>query len=445
MTRSRSLRSDLANCTGDGATYSFMVGAGEAYFIPFVLALGVGEVAAGLYFSIPYLVGSSLQLLAPHGVSLLGSPRRWVVSCACAQCLSFVPLIAGAVVGTLPPWILLSAFAIYWGAAIGAGPAWNAWVAALIPSHIRPRYFGSRNRLCQWLTLIGLGVAGAMLTAGEHGDAVTSPATGTGPWEMLAFAGVFLMAATSRAGSVGFLLRQAEPPLGAWQHRPVPLRNLLVRPLAGRERPLVLFLLVFQLALQVSSPFVASYLIGEVGYTQGEYFIAAAILFGTKSLSSRFFGALAARRGARFVLALGAAMLTVHAALFALPPSSWLIYLLMAASGVCWSAYELANFLLFLDLSKPDERTSVFAAFNFLNALALLLGSLAGGTLLHWLGDDLGAYSLLFLASALARMAALPLLKLVKPPLRTSPARDDGRFNALEEDGSLVKPPETIP
>ena len=106
-----------------------MVGVSEMYFIPFVLALGVGEVSAGLFFTIPYLCGSVLQLLAPWGVSFLKSPRKWVLCCAIVQCLSFIPLIDGAIRGSLPAWVIFASFALYWGAAIGAGPAWAAWVA----------------------------------------------------------------------------------------------------------------------------------------------------------------------------------------------------------------------------------------------------------------------------------------------------------------------------
>jgi len=84
-----------------------MVGVSEMYFIPFVLALGVGEVSAGLFFTIPYLCGSVLQLLAPWGVSFLKSPRKWVLCCAIVQCLSFIPLIDGAIRGSLPAWLFL--------------------------------------------------------------------------------------------------------------------------------------------------------------------------------------------------------------------------------------------------------------------------------------------------------------------------------------------------
>lgn len=453
-TRSRKLRKDLAASTGDGATYSFMVGVSEMYFIPFVLALGVGEVSAGLFFTIPYLCGSVLQLLAPWGVSFLKSPRKWVLCCAVAQCLSFIPLIDGAIRGSLPAWVIFASFALYWGAAIGAGPAWAAWVAALIPSNIRPKYFGRRSRICQLMTLTGLSVAGAFLFFGEHFDGAkhidqATKVVGEFSWQLVAFASIFFLGLLSRGASIPYLVRQSEPPSGAWKHSPVPLRTLLIRPLMGQERPLLLFMLVFQLALQISSPFVASYLIGEIGFSNATYFAAAATLFATKSIAVSIFGSIASRRGPRFVLVLSAGFLTAHAALFALPPETSTIFILMALSGICWAGYEIATFLLLLDVSKPEERTSILTSFNLLNALALVAGSLVGGSLLHWLGDDRKAYALLFLISAGARLAALSLLRFV---LDTRGSKSDQKEAhpsnlqeiSMEEDGSFNRPPESI-
>jgi len=187
-----------------------MVGVSEMYFIPFVLALGVGQVSAGLYFTLPYLIGSTLQLIAPWGVSALRSPRKWVLCCAAVQCFSFVPLVIGALCGSLPAPLLFASFALYWGAAIGAGPAWSAWVAALIPSHIRMRYFGLRSRVCQLMTLAGLATAGAVLYFAERIERPPLEWLGT-PWTLVGFATIFMLGSVSRGASIPFLVRQSEP------------------------------------------------------------------------------------------------------------------------------------------------------------------------------------------------------------------------------------------
>jgi MFS family permease len=217
----------------------------------------------------------------------------------------------------------------------------------------------------------------------------------------------------------------------------------------GQERPLLLFMLVFQLAIQISSPFVASYLIGEIGFSNATYFAAAATLFATKSVAVSIFGSIASRRGPRFVLVLSAGFLTAHAALFALPPETSTLFILMALSGICWAGYEIATFLLLLDVSKPEERTSILTSFNLLNALALVAGSLVGGSLLHWLGDDRKAYALLFLISAGARLAALSLLRFVRDTRGSKSDQKEAHPSnlqeiSMEEDGSFNRPPESI-
>src|SRR5436190_8030520 len=83
--RRRSLRKNLRNSVSDAAAFSVMVGIGETYIPAFVLALGMGEIAAGLIASIPLLAGAILQMISPAAVAWLGSNRRWVVTCVALQ------------------------------------------------------------------------------------------------------------------------------------------------------------------------------------------------------------------------------------------------------------------------------------------------------------------------------------------------------------------------
>lgn len=120
--RGRTLRRDLRLCTLDGAGYSVMVGVGESHFVLFVLALGAGEATAGLAATLPRVIGGLLQLLSPWAVARLGSNRRWVVSCAVAQSLSFVPLIVGGLVGSMPLWLAFAAIGLYWSTGLPPAP-----------------------------------------------------------------------------------------------------------------------------------------------------------------------------------------------------------------------------------------------------------------------------------------------------------------------------------
>ncbi|MEY3022349.1 MAG: hypothetical protein RIS86_1547, partial [Planctomycetota bacterium] len=100
------LREDLHACTGDGMTYSFMVGTGETYFALFALALGSSDKIGGLIASVPPLVGATAQLFVPALAARVKSPSRWIQGCAILQVASFIPMIVGAFVGALPMWVL---------------------------------------------------------------------------------------------------------------------------------------------------------------------------------------------------------------------------------------------------------------------------------------------------------------------------------------------------
>jgi MFS family permease len=458
QTRSRKLRTDLSVCTTDGALYSFMVGVGEMFFIPFALALGFSEVEAGLCFSIPFLLGATLQLVAPWGIDALRSPRRWVILCATVQSCSFIPLIIAAWIGSIPMPLLFATLAVYWGTALGAGPAWTAWVGALIPSDIRPRYFGIRTRVCQLATLGGLSAAGVLLWLGRSADAAKTELTTAlnssaadasqsalqghadhaVAWELLAFAAMFILAALGRGISTRFLWLQSEPPPGNWNQTTISPLRLPLRPLAGPERNLLLFMLLFQIALQISSPFVGSYLIGHLHYSNTMYFVAVALMFGCKSIASAAFGAMAASHGARRVLVIGSVLLAIHGALLAIPAGVWTIMLLMSGAGIAWAAYELATFLLILDVSRPTDRTSLMTSYLFLNAGALLGGSLLGGWILRTMGSHEYAYTVLFLTSSIARAGMLPLLKRVPEGRLGSRSAAARSSNGAQEDGAMT-------
>src|SRR5262245_19494775 len=95
-------RRDLQSILGDGLTYNVMVGIGETYLPAFALALGLGEVVAGLMATLPMLAGAAMQLATPWAIRRVGSHRIWVVGCACAQAVSFLPLMAIALAGHVP-------------------------------------------------------------------------------------------------------------------------------------------------------------------------------------------------------------------------------------------------------------------------------------------------------------------------------------------------------
>ena len=394
------LRSDLHACTGDGMTYSFMVGTGETYFAAFAVALGSSDKVAGLVAAVPPLVGATLQLFAPILAQRVKSPSRWIQTCAILQVASFVPMIVGALIGVLPMWILFLAAGIYWTAALGAGGVWNTWVGLCFPATIRARYFGIRSRLCQATLLAALIAAGVILQT-THGTS----------WALAGFAALFAMAAAARAASIPYLKRQRDPV--EWpEHRGVPVWHFFTAFWHRADARLLALLITMQVAVQMGQPFLNPYLLKQLDVSPALYLGLIAAGFAAKSIALPFLGMYAKSRGARSLLAIGA----IGTALMILP---WIwvqwvpgMFAIQAISGVLQGAWELAAFLLFLETIPSEERTSVMTGYFFLSSLAMAAGSLVGAAIL---GDSPTptTYALVFAISTGARLAALVLLPFV--------------------------------
>ncbi len=418
------LRADLRAVSVDGAAFSVMVGAGEAFFPAFVLALGMSEVAAGLVATVPLLAGAVIQMASPPFVRRFGSNRRWVVLTAALQGATFVPLIVAALVGAMPPVLLFGVVALYWGFGFASGPAWTTWVGTLVPHRIFARFFALRTRLAQAALLASLLLAGLALEgASRLGSALPM------------FALLFLVAAASRFVSVRVLTTQSEPEPQPPGLRDVPFLEMLRRLLSGSDGRVLLVVLAVQAAVQVAQPFVNPYLLGQVGLPYREYALLVAMPFLARIVALPALGRVAQRHGALRVLWIAAIALVPAALLWTVSSSFAWMLAVQALTGFAMAAYELSAFLLYFETLPRAERTSALTTLNLLNAVAIVGGSVVGAQLLQSGAATRGAYLTIFAVSAIVRFLAIPLLATIRPRRAASdPASDpasDARASIL--------------
>lgn len=384
---------------GDAVAFSAMVGLGETYVPAFALAVGLGGPAAGLVATLPMLAGAAFQLVTPAGARRLGSYRRWVVLCARLQALCFLPLVAGALLGRIPAALLFVVMAGYWGLGMGTGPAWNAWVGALVPMGQRARFFARRARWAHATLLAAILGAGFALDRGE--------AAGR---ELAVFAALFAAALAARLVSSGFLAAQSEPPgLVAAQRSlsPAGVWRVLHGSEAGR---MLVYLVAMGASVHVAAPYFTPYMLGPLGLSYAEFTGLTAAAFAARIAFLPLLGRFAHARGSGMLLRVGAGATIPLPALWLVSDRFGYLLALQCLSGVAWGAVELATLLRFFDGLADRERASILTAFNLANTLAIAAGALAGGATLGALGDARGAYAGLFAGSALARLAAFFLM-----------------------------------
>lgn len=373
-----------------------MVACGETYLPAFALALGLSEMAAALAASVPILFGGLMQLISPWATQRLGSAKHWILICATVQALSFLPLVAAALNGSLSLLPLLLIASVYWGAGMSTGPAWNTWMEEIVPSRLRTDYFPRRTRVQLVSTFSMLIASGLFLQfAQSRGQA------------MLAFATLFLTATILRLISVSLLAAHQSPEWMPVEPRSVGPKK--AKPTASPTR-LIAYLVMVQAAVQLSGPFFAPYMLKQLEFSYGQYMLLVSIAFLAKVAALRYLGKMAKRFGAMTLLIFGSLGLVPLSALWIVSPSVVWLSGVQVISGVAWAAYELGFFLMFFESMPVHRRTQLLSYYNFANSAAMVLGAGAGALMLKVFGCTPEVYYWLFGLSAVGRLACLPIL-----------------------------------
>ena len=329
------LRRDLQASVGDATAYGGMVGLGETYLATFALAVGLGELMAGLVGSVPLVAGGIMQMISPWAIRKLGSHKRWVVICAGLQALVFVPLFLAAWWGTISGPAILAVATLYWAAGLATGPAWNTWIGTLVPPLVRPRFFALRTRSQQAAVFAGFLIGGIALEWAAGRDCV-----------LAVYAGLFAAAGICRLVSAWALSRQSEPVPIPSRMRRIPLRELLGHLRGKSGGQLLLYLVAVQAAVQMAGPFFTPFMFRKLNIGYGHFVALISVAFLVKIVAFPIWGRVAHSVGARKLLWIGGWGIVPMSASWVVSQNfAWLLFVQMAG-GVFWAAYELAFFLL---------------------------------------------------------------------------------------------------
>lgn len=421
-------RSNLRASMADGATFGVMVGVGESYLAAFALAVGLGEISAGLVSSVPLLVGGILQLISLRAVAWFGSEKRWILFCATLQGLSFFPLVWAALSGSITLVPLLAIASLYWAGGLASGPPWNTWMESIVPARIRPSYFARRTRMSQICTLLGLVAGGTMLQWADNRG-----------YTLIGFATIFATAALFRIWSVSWLARHKTPDshtAGLNLRRPmvsqpevasepeiqptvVDVEKSINRKSAKKSGEssvgisgvrLLSYLVAVQLMVQISGPYFAPYMLKQLEFSYSQFVTILAVGFLSKIIALSFWGRFTRRYGAKRLLWTGGVGLVPLSALWIISDNMYQLALVQSLSGIMWAAYELGFFLMFFETLPIEKRTRMLTYYNLASMIALCSGAFIGAAMLQFLGGDQAAYWVLFGVSSIGRFLALGLL-----------------------------------
>lgn len=403
--RHHSVRWNLRAATLDGAAYALMVGLGQEILSAFILALFPGAaVAAGLVLSVPLLIGATMQTLSPWIVRRIGSLRTAVIVYTLLQAASLLALGACGILRSVPMWVVFVLVGLYWGSGLAGGAAWSTWMPGNVPVRLRPRYFGRRTRIIHGCTVVGLLLSGVALQQAKETDYLVHT-----------FAVLFFTAAVARCISAVYQTFQAEGTPLPPNHRSITPREILRLHGTHPGLRLMRYMLVVQFTVWIAHGFLTPFALDllKFNYVQNQLLIAAPYI--TRMLILPFVGAYAHNHGARKVLFLAGLGIVPLSAAWTLSDSFFYLFAVQLVAGIVWASYELSTFLNILETIPENERTSIMTSYYLGNSCAMVAGSLIGGAILSAYAKSHEGYMFVFLLSLIARAVSVLFLYRLTP------------------------------
>jgi len=379
--KSSLLRRNLRLCLQDGVTAMPLTLLSQpGNIVLAALLTGIFRLPAstyGLIVALPFCFNFLQVLLTPLLAQRLDARRLCIISgwLHCSGWLLLTAAIPFTPVGdtSATRWVFIVGFSIISLASAINGVAWNGWMQDVVPTRIRGKYFGVRNRLL-YLSMMAFLLSVSGLLALMEGS-------------LMAYIVLFAVAIGMRIYSVCAQQRMAAStshhPMASqlpWQEQVRQVRGdpALVRFIA--------FAALMGFTINLFGPFFPVFM-----YEQLHLTVAKAnwiLLFGPLGAAVSFpaWGRLVDKYGNIPVMVVALALWQVFNLIWCFVDTTniWLLYIVATTGGLFSAGYGIGVFNLLLKITPQASRTMGIALFVSISCLAAAIGPPLGGFIISW-------------------------------------------------------------
>jgi MFS family permease len=376
------------------------------------LYLGAGPLVLGVLGSLPFIT-QLFQLLGAYLEEQQGQRRPLAVWSEGLSRAMWIP------VALLPLWPLASTLSltlfvvlqVVAAALMGiAVNTWTSWMTDLVPASRRGRYFGVRNTVASFASMMGGLGSGFML------DYFKNNAN-----EGLAYTATLGFGLFFAAIGIVLLRLQAEPPM---QRRPrVSLREMFVAPMADVPyRTLIMSGATWAFVVGIAGPFFVAYGIDTLSMSFADLAFMGIVTSVASMIVYPFVGRWQDRYGDRIVLIVSALCVVPLPIGWVLSEPGWLWPLIGTSlgAGLFWPGINQGFANMSMARAPAEGRGAYLAAYGAVTGIGVVLSGLLGGVIAEllngiefvWFGLTFNHYSILFAGSIMMRLtAALTVLR----------------------------------
>lgn len=384
-TKKYSIRDGIASSLSNSIT--------ETYVPQLLLALKGTSFHLSLLSAFSSSIAPWFQLLGDKLLERIGRKKLAVIG-SCIQALCFIPLIWLGLHadGTTSIYTLIGAYTLLTLIASIHAPAWFSWIGNVVTKN-RGAFFSKRQRAMALASLLIIFGGLALDHYQKEGNA------------LVAFAGLFTLAALCRATSAYYLTKQYEPPYKVKRGIPFSLVHFMREKTAISR--LAWSLALYNAAVYLASPFFALYMRQtlQLSYTWITLITLAATLCYIIVLP--YAGKFSDRFGNIRLIYLGMFLYGINPLLWLWFNNPYLLLIVQIAGGIANASFILGTSNFMYNKVAREQQAIVSTYLNILSGLGIFVGSLLGGLLMRYHPSMLSAISFTFIISACARLVVM--------------------------------------
>ncbi len=398
----------------EGSATAFMSGAGEAYIVPYALALNASNIQIGFLTSFVNLFGAASQIVGGK-LGYYFERRKILLFSVFLQATMWL-LILGlgilvwkGIINGYSATILLVLYCLY--AIIGniSGPAWFSLMGDIVPEKKRGDYFSKRNKIVLSIASIVTLIAAFFLDYMKSLNLI-----------LWGFAIIFATASLGRYISAFLFTKHYYPKNKLKKESYFGFFQFLKKSYKNNFGRFVIYVGLINLATNFSAPFFAVYMLRELHYSYTWFTIITLSAAGFTVWSMPIWGRVGDRFGNRKLLAIGSSIIPFSSLLWLISKNPIvIIFTAQLAAGIGWAAFNLAASNFIYDAVSSQRRSICVAYFNSINGIGIFIGASLGALFAQYAHPQfMNLFLLIFLISGIARALVviifLPKIKEVR-------------------------------
>jgi len=391
MDKQNKIRKSLRFSFLEGAFSSSMSGFTNDYITPYALALKATIRQIGVLSALPFFALSLTQLIAADITEKLKSRKKTISIFAFLNALMLVPVMLIPYQFNRQPVLFLIIFmTMYTGFNALTSPAMSALLSDYIPSRMRGKYFGWRNKIMSIILIACSLIAGLILQFFKSSV-------------LKGFFIIFGVASLSRFISWYFVRHMYDPGPRFRKEARFSFLDFVRGARKSNFGRFVLLISGLQFCVNIAAPFFSVFMLKDLKFSYITYTIIVSTVIAVQILTIGRWGRIADKVGNIRVIKFTALLISSLPLWWLVSHNPVFLFFAQTVSGFAWSGFNLSTANFIYDAVTPQKRVRCIAYFSVFVSLAVFCGGIIGGYLANALPNIFGyrILTLFFLASIL--------------------------------------------